>query len=55
MPSAKARVPLTKRAQLRCRPAIQKLFGKSQFSHKSVNLFFMCVRMKDESTDLWGK
>ena len=31
-----------------------KSFCKSQFPHKSVNLFFILVIMKDELTDLWG-
>jgi len=31
-----------------------KSFGKSQFPHKSVNLFFILVIVKDTLTDLWG-
>ena len=27
---------------------------KSQFPHKSVNLLFILVTMKDQLTDLWG-
>ena len=29
-------------------------FRKSQFPHKSVNLFFILVIVKDKLTDLWG-
>ena len=29
-------------------------FCKSQFLHKSVNLFFILVIVKDKLTDLWG-
>jgi hypothetical protein len=31
-----------------------KLFCKSQVPHKSVNLFFILVAVKDKLTDLWG-
>ena len=31
-----------------------KSFCKSQFSHKSVNLFFILIIVKDKLTDLWG-
>ena len=31
-----------------------KFFCKSQFRHKSVNLFFILVIIKDTSTDLCG-
>ena len=31
-----------------------KSFGRSQFSHKFVNLFFIFVVVKDKLTDLWG-
>jgi len=31
-----------------------KSLYKSQFSHKSVNLFFILVIVKDELTVLWG-
>ena len=31
-----------------------KSFCKSQFPHKSVNLFFILVIVKDRLTDLWG-
>ena len=31
-----------------------KSFCKSQFPHKSVNLFFISVTVKDKLTDLWG-
>jgi len=31
-----------------------KPFCKSQFPHKSVNLFFILVIVKDKLTDLWG-
>ena len=30
------------------------LFFKRQFSHKSVNSFFVLVTVKDKLTDLWG-
>jgi len=30
-----------------------KSFCKSQFPHKSVNLFFILVIVKDKLTDLW--
>jgi len=30
-----------------------KLFRKSQFTHESVNLFFICVIIKDKLTDLY--
>jgi len=33
---------------------IVKLFCKSKFPHKSVNLFFTLVIVKDKLTDLWG-
>ena len=33
---------------------LMKLFCKSQFPHKSVNLFFKLVIVKDELTDLCG-
>ena len=33
---------------------IIKSFYKSQFLHKSVNLFFTSVIVKDKLTDLWG-
>ena len=29
-------------------------FCKNQFLHKSVNLFFILVIVKDKMTDLWG-
>jgi len=29
-------------------------FCKSPFSHKSVNVFFILVTVKDDLTDLWG-
>ena len=33
-----------------------KLFCKTQFPHKSVNLFFLSVMIKDELTDLcWNR
>ena len=31
-----------------------KSFCKSQFPHKSVNLFVILVMIKDKLTDLWG-
>ena len=31
-----------------------KSFCKSQFPHKSVNLFFTLLIVKDKLTDLWG-
>ena len=31
-----------------------KSFRKSHFPHKSVNLFFILVMVKDKLTDLWG-
>ena len=31
-----------------------KVFWKSQFPHKSVNLLFILVVIKDKLTDLWG-
>jgi len=33
---------------------IWKSFCKSQFPHKSVNLFFRLVLVKDKFTNLWG-
>ena len=34
--------------------AFLRLFCKSQFPHKFVNLFFISVIVKDKLTDLWG-
>ena len=34
--------------------SVFKSFGKSQFPHKSVNLSFILVIVKNELTDLWG-
>ena len=31
-----------------------KSFGKCQFPHKSANLFFILVTVKDKLTNLWG-
>ena len=31
-----------------------KPFCKSQFPHKSINLFSILVIVKDKLTDLWG-
>jgi len=31
-----------------------KSFCKSRFPHKSVNLFFILVIVKDKLTDMWG-
>ena len=34
--------------------AFIKAFHKSQFPHKSVNLFLMLVTTEDKLADLWG-
>ena len=36
------------------RKVFLKLFYKSQFPHKFVNLSFTITNMKNELTDLWG-
>ena len=37
------------------RQVFMKSIGKSQFPHKSVNLFFTLAIIKDKLTDLWGR
>ena len=36
------------------RRVVLKSFCKREFPHKSVNLFFILVIVKDKLTDLWG-